>query len=347
MKLIITTLLAAAFLEGHALAKDSYITFIMDRSASMHTQRVDGKTRCAFSKAFTRQTLNKLYERYAAEGTVYINLELFGSQGGQQSLTQGFNKDRTQVLAAIDQLASEDCEQSSTALADAMCSAANGMRTLTAGLDSNLIVFGITDGEENSSSFRDCGPNLAAGWQDYIKAKFKNETPRIIYNAAIFTGENIRTQEPDAIPQQEIPRAATFQFLIELARETGGTVTVVNDQDSTPPTQFPVPELPMNSFQTVKFVKDSQSTCVDAAAFALIVHTGDNDLKRVDRVENDYLQTSLLARYQDCSVTVTCAQAPIQNLTALVYHRLCSSNSLVGDLDGKLMREFDANLNLY
>jgi hypothetical protein len=346
MKLFIMTLLAAACMEGHAMAKDSYITFIMDRSASMHTQRVDGKSRCAFSKAFTRQTLNRLYEHYAREGTVYINLELFGSQGGQQSLTQGFNKDKT--LAAIDRLASEDCEQTSTALADAMCKVANDMRALPAGSKANLLVFGITDGEENASSFRACGPNLAAGWQDYIKAKFKNGTPQITYNTAIFTGEDIRSQEPDALPEQEAPRAATFQFLMELAHETGGTVTVVNDFDREPPMQFPVPEQATeSSFQTVKFIRDSQATCVDAATFALLVHTGDNQLKRVDHVESDYLQTSLLASFQDCSVTVTCAQAPIQTFTALAYHRQCSSNSFAGDLDGKLMRELDAQLNLY
>jgi hypothetical protein len=345
LKLSITSLIAAALFEGRALAKDSYISFIMDRSSSMQTTRVDGKTRCAYSKEFTKQTLNKLYERYSTEGKVYINLEVFGSQGGQQSITQGYSKDKSFVMTAIDRLGQEDCQQGSTALADAMCSVANAMRTFTSGLDSNLIVYGITDGEENSSSFRDCGTNLAAGWQDYVKTKFKNESPRIIYNAAIFTGEEIRTAETEV--GLEVPRATTFAFLIDLAKETGGTVTVVNDQDSSPPTQFPIPEIPINSFQTVKFIKDSQQTCVDAATFAMLVHTADNDMKRVDRVENDFLQTSLLARYQDCTVTVTCAQAPTQAFTALAYHRLCSSNSFVGDLDSKLIRELDANLNVY
>jgi hypothetical protein len=345
LKLTITTLFATALFEGHALAKDSYISFIMDRSSSMGQVRVDGKTRCAYSKEFTKQTLTNLYKQYAAQGTVYIKLELFGSPGGQQSLTQGFSKDKNAVMAAIDELGDQDCQQSSTALADAMCSVANDMRALTVGVNSNLLVYGITDGEENSSSFKECGPNLAGGWQDYIRTKFKGESPTIIYNAAIFTGEDVRTPEADAIA--DIPRTTTFEFLINLAKETGGTVTVVNDKDTNPPAQFPIPEAEINSYQTVKFLKDSQSACVDASTFALVMHAADNNVKRVDHIESDFLQTSLLARYQDCTVTITCAQSPMQNFTALSYHRLCASNSFVGDLDGKMMRELDANLNVY
>lgn len=343
----LTALSLTALFEGHALAKDSYISFVMDRSSSMQQVRVDGSTRCAYSKAFTKQTLNTLHDRYSKEGKVYINLETFGSPGGQLSLTQGFSKDKNAVMAAIDRLGDQDCQQGSTALADAMCHVANVMRSQTTGLNTNLLVYGITDGEENSSSFTECGPNLAAGWQTYITSKFKDETPRIIYNAAIFTGEDIRTPESEARDGQNIPRTSTFDFLINLAKETGGTVTVVNDKDSAPPTQFPVPEVSLNSFQTVKFTKDSQTACVDASTFALVMHTGDNDLKRVDRVDNDFLETSLLASYQDCSVTITCAQSPLQNFTVLAYQRLCASNGFVGNLDDKVMRELDANLSIY
>jgi hypothetical protein len=343
----LATLSVTTLFESHALAKDSYISFVMDRSSSMEEVRVDGSTRCAYSKEFTKQTLNRLYDRYAQEGTVYINLEIFGSPGGQQSITQGFSRDKNAVMAAIDRLGDEDCEQTSTALADAMCHVANEMRSQTAGLNTNLLVYGITDGEENSSSFTECGPNLAAGWQTYVTSKFKDETPRIIYNAAIFTGEDIRKREADARNEQNIPRTSTFEFLINLAKETGGTVTVVNDQDSTPPKQFPVPEVSLNSFQTVKFTRDSQMACVDASTFALVMHAGDNDLKRVDRVDNDFLETSLQANYRDCTVTITCAQSPLQNFTVLAYQRLCASNGFVGNLDDKVMRELDANLSMY
>lgn len=70
-------------------------------------------------------------------------------------------------------------------------------------------------------------------------------------------------------------------------------------------------------------------------------------MKREDRLEGDYLQSSLTAQYRDCSLNVTCSQAPSQNFTALSYQRLCASSAFVGDIDDKLMREFDANLNPY
>jgi hypothetical protein len=34
----------------------------------------------------------------------------------------------------------------------------------------------------------------------------------------------------------------------------------------------------------VKLTKDSQPACMDASTFTLVMHAGDNDLKRVDRV---------------------------------------------------------------
>ncbi|WP_018693084.1 VWA domain-containing protein [Algicola sagamiensis] len=234
------TLLALAIsaCSFSTFAADSYGVLVMDQSGSMATKRLDGQSRCAYSR---HQAIGKISKFFIQLNGQQIDIRTFNSGGQLTSLTGGFTGSFVEAMNAVNNLAPEGCT-GSTALAEAMCVAADDLRanfTNEANNGARLRVFGSTDGEENDSPVAHCG---GGNWQDKVTDKYLTELPPIEFNATIFTSTVSIAGLNNEVAYTDIGRHTayevfgtesipTFEFLKQLAAQTGGTVQVIADND--------------------------------------------------------------------------------------------------------------------
>lgn len=222
-------------------AVPSYGVLVMDRSGSMMSTRTDGQSRCSYSKQEAIDKVSRFFFNANINGQL-IEVRTFNSANNMQSVTGGF-VDFVGAMTAMNNLDAEGCS-GGTALAQAMCSAADDLRaqfTNEADNGARLRVYGSTDGDENSSPSTPCG---GSNWQDEVRSKYIVETPTIEFNPTIFTGTvSIAGQHLDAVEQDNSKNGAittsssTFEFLQELAVATGGEIELISDSDGDDPNE--------------------------------------------------------------------------------------------------------------
>ncbi|MBQ4835260.1 MULTISPECIES: VWA domain-containing protein [Pseudoalteromonas] len=230
-------------------APESYGILFLDRSGSMMTLRPDKQSRCAYSKQQAISKATKFFLDSSINGQK-LNVKTFSSGGQIQSITNGF-VDFTGAFMALQQLDGEGC-RGATALAEAMCDGADELRTnfsVEASRGALLRVYGSSDGDENASPVTHCG---GANWQANVTAKYLMELPQVQFNATIYTGtvQSIAMSDKlNAAIANDLPAYAmspntytknvpTFDFLKQLAAQTGGTVEEVSDSDGGDPGEW-------------------------------------------------------------------------------------------------------------
>ncbi|WP_299492774.1 VWA domain-containing protein [uncultured Shewanella sp.] len=222
-------------------AVPSYGVLVMDRSGSMMSTRTDGQSRCSYSKQEAIDKISRFFFNANLNGQL-IEVRTFNSANNMQSVTGGF-VDFVGAMTAMNNLDDEGCS-GSTALAQAMCSAADDLRAQFSEEASNgarLRVYGSTDGDENSSPNTPCG---GSNWQDEVRSKYTVEVPTVEFNPTIFTGTVSAAVRHLAVIEQDqgktgaiSTKSSTFEFLQELAVETGGEIELISDSDGDNPNE--------------------------------------------------------------------------------------------------------------
>ncbi|MBU2704453.1 VWA domain-containing protein [Zooshikella marina] len=232
-------LLFVCFFSLGLHAHESYGVLIMDTSGSMRTPRHDGSSRCEYS---ILQAKSKVFRFFYQLHGKKIDIRTFNSGGNIISITGGFVDKFDAAMNALNSLSGKQC-QGATALAEAMCLAADDLRfnySNEAKQGDRLMVFGSTDGDENNSPRDICG---GSDWQAKVEATYL-DLPQVEFNATIFIGnvgllsdsENkygdygyLYNMPPNGFTALSTP--TTFEFLKKLAKKTGGQVETVKDSD--------------------------------------------------------------------------------------------------------------------
>ena len=266
----IVSFLLVSLISQAAESTDSYGIIFMDRSGSMMIDRPDGQSRCSYSKQQTIHKISKFFFDNNIKGQ-QIDVKAFSSGGQVNSLTGGF-VGFVDAMTAMNSLDAEGCS-GLTALAEAMCDAADQLRnkfSIEAYQGAILRVYGSTDGDENDSPEAYCG---GTNWQEMVYNKYLNEFPAVQFNATIYTGtvqsvssslsinstsvnmvagkalsnsvSNVEVLMDSQLvnpslsnPTQSIQviqtnSVDTFDFLRNLAADTGGETDVIPDDHGT------------------------------------------------------------------------------------------------------------------
>ena len=208
------------------------VSIVVDNTTSMNKERTVGGTRCSAAFDYAKTAVEKVFDQ---NPQTLVNIQTFKGKGFSTqpritgfprrtgtvfgirirprlariqsmqfvSITDGF-KGKQAVLNALAD-ASNNCDGSSTPLADAICKASDTLREAANQYGTNkLELFVMTDGKENSS--KSCrSPN----WRSAVKSKITSNPP-IALSAVIFW--------PDS---EEI--AEDFEFLKGLSLESGSS----------------------------------------------------------------------------------------------------------------------------
>ncbi len=156
-----------------------YATILLDTTGSMNTLRADGSTRCDLAFQMTEDSI---YEFFDDDGGQGLNIYTFGVSGNLVSITNGF----TDKINALNKMAEipRVCNQSSTALAEAICVGSDELRSYGNSKGSSyLTLFVMTDGKELSSQV--CGGRDAIESSNYISKQWHQSVWNNIMNEPV------------------------------------------------------------------------------------------------------------------------------------------------------------------
>ena len=162
MKKILFTL--TTMLAAPSALSVNYGILYLDITRSMETSREEGSSRCAISKSIAKTSVTAFFEKWNGR---LIDVRTFSESGKVISLTGGFTKIAQPALDGIDSLTVDECPGKATALAEALCIAAEDIRNavgekIRPGRD-HMMVVAATDGGENGSN----GPCSGENWQEF------------------------------------------------------------------------------------------------------------------------------------------------------------------------------------
>lgn len=174
LKLALLSALSTVMLAPVAYSKTSAI-LLLDRSASMKRPYSMTETRCMHA---VNVAISKVHTFFKNNRDGELKVKTFLDSGRSRDMTDFVGED-----AAVDALNKLlfPCEESASALAEAMCISADELRA-RAKTGDQLKVITVSDGEENDSYASECGNEE---WQNKVMDKY-TQSPMITVDSMIF-----------------------------------------------------------------------------------------------------------------------------------------------------------------
>jgi hypothetical protein len=231
--------------EASAEPPEEHHIILIDVSGSMRSpRRTDGRTR--FQEAITQA---RKAPGQSSAGRRYFAVWTFS--GNQHTQVQGFTADDPNTHlnpTTVNTLDSLQLGTGATPLVGAACDATDAVRAFTGSGAGSVTKFldVFADGSENNtptshpcyglSSEKTAFPLQISDpgtWQQKLQAKSAQSTPLVI-SAHIYNNFKQITGFRAAASQQAISDSPLLEFFQGLAAQTGGTLTVVDDEAQAP-----------------------------------------------------------------------------------------------------------------